>query len=85
MAKYLRNKNDGTIYPWHALLAQHESVEEVSEEEAFPERFIDKKLVAKVKRRRKKAKAPSLETKKIPEPPVDPTEVDIEFTKRTTV
>lgn len=36
--RYLRNIKDGTIYEWHPILAEHPLCEEVSEEEAFPER-----------------------------------------------
>jgi len=43
MNKYLRNKEDGTIYDWNERLAAHPKCEEVTEEEAYPERFIPKK------------------------------------------
>jgi hypothetical protein len=43
MARYLRNKQDGFIYDYTALLAENSMVEEVTEEEAFPEKFIPKK------------------------------------------
>ena len=39
MTRYLRNKNDGFIYEWHPVLAKNDLCEEVTEEEAFPERF----------------------------------------------
>lgn len=39
MTKYLRNKRDGYIYEWNDILADNPLCEEVSEEEAFPERF----------------------------------------------
>ena len=42
MARYLRNKNDGFIYDYSDLLAENPLVEEVTEEEAFPEKFIPK-------------------------------------------
>jgi hypothetical protein len=42
MARYLRNKRDGFIYDYTELLAENPMVEEVSEEEAFPEKFIPK-------------------------------------------
>lgn len=41
--RYLRNKDDGTIYEWHRILAQNPKCVEVSEEEAFPERFVPAK------------------------------------------
>jgi len=38
--RYLRNKRDGYIYAWNDILADNPLCEEVSEEEAFPERFV---------------------------------------------
>jgi hypothetical protein len=43
MARYLRGKKDGFIYDYTELLAENPLVEEVTEEEAFPERFVPKK------------------------------------------
>lgn len=43
MARYLRNKKDGFIYDWNPILAENILCEEVTEEEAFPEKFIPKK------------------------------------------
>ena len=43
MARYLRGKKDGFIYDYTELLAENPMVEEVTEEEAFPERFVPKK------------------------------------------
>ena len=40
--KYLRPKEKGTIYSWNQYIALNPNVEEVSEEEAFPERHIPK-------------------------------------------
>lgn len=42
MARYLRNKRDGFIYDYTELLAENPMVEEVTEEEAFPEKFVPK-------------------------------------------
>lgn len=39
MTKYLRSKNNGMILEWNAVLARNPSVEEVTEQEAYPERF----------------------------------------------
>jgi hypothetical protein len=66
MTKYLRNKVDGFIYGWHPILAKHPKCEEVTEEEAFPERFAPAAVVEKAKRRVKKL---SLETDDIPAEP----------------
>jgi len=61
--RYLRNKNDGTIYGWNEILAENPLCEEVTEKEAFPEKFIPEK-----QKGRKTGLA--LETKEIPEAPV---------------
>lgn len=39
MTRWLRNRSDGTIYEWDRYIAQNPKVEEVTEEQAFPERF----------------------------------------------
>jgi hypothetical protein len=51
--KYLRNKKDGFIYEWHPVLAANPLCEEVTEEEAYPERFITD-VVKRAQRRTKK-------------------------------
>jgi len=40
---FLRHKLTGYIHGWTAILAKNPIVEEVSEEVAFPERFLTKK------------------------------------------
>jgi hypothetical protein len=64
--RYLRNKKDGFIYDWHPVLANNPLCEEVTEEEAYPERFATA-VVEKAKRRAKKL---DLTTDDIPEQPV---------------
>lgn len=61
--KYLRGKTDGFIYDWNPIMAENPLVEEVTEEQAYPERFKPKKQAA----RKPKLK---LDTEEIPEPPV---------------
>ena len=39
----LKNIKDGEIYGWHPILAENPLTVEVTEEEAFPEKFIPKK------------------------------------------
>lgn len=41
MARWLRRKSDGVIYGWHEVLSKQSELEEVSEEEAWPERYAD--------------------------------------------
>ena len=64
--QYLRNKNDGFIYEWNEILAKNALCEEVTEEEAYPERFMTP-AVEKAKRRMKRLE---LSTDDIPEEPV---------------
>tara|TARA_R100000781_G_scaffold12252_2_gene10922 strand:+ start:295 stop:672 length:378 start_codon:yes stop_codon:yes gene_type:complete len=45
--RWLRHKKDGTIYGWTKILASNPAVEEVTEEVAFPEKFIPKKQKAR--------------------------------------
>jgi len=37
--RYLRSKNNGMIFEWNERLAAHPDVIEVTEQEAYPERF----------------------------------------------
>ena len=41
--RWLRNIKDGEIYGWHEILAENPLTEEVTEEQAFREKFIKKK------------------------------------------
>ena len=59
--RWLRNIKDGEIYGWNEILAENPLTEEVTEEEAFPEKHMPKKQ----KGRPKKV---NLETKNIPDP-----------------
>lgn len=80
MNKYLRNRNDGFIYPWNEILAANPLCEEVTEEQAFPEKFEPKAA----KGRKPKV---SLTTDEIPEPPQDDLLADLndELTRKTKV
>ena len=70
MRRYLKNIKDGTIYAWDQYLANNPLCEEVSEEEAFPERFVKKEVVEKVKKTQKKKKQKlDLKTEEVPEEP----------------
>ena len=77
MARYLRSKNDGFIYDWNPILAENPLCEEVTEEEAFPEKFIPKK-----QRGRKSDLDLATPDEQIPEPPpVTNEEVNLEASK----
>ena len=73
--RYLRNKKDGFIYEWHPILAANPMCEEVTEQQAYPERFITPEVEAKIeelikpKRTRKARKGLDLSTD-IPDEPV---------------
>lgn len=67
---YLRNKVDGFIYGWNEILAKNPKCEPVTEEEAFPERFLDKKQVKRVQKKQAETKTKlDLSTDDIPEEP----------------
>lgn len=74
--QYIRVKKDGFIYDYNELLAQNPACEVISEEVAYPERFIPAHAAARVaafntpKPTRKKKAALDLSTLDIPEAPV---------------
>ena len=57
----MRNKKDGFIYGWNEILVKNPLCEPVTEEEAFPERFVKPEQVAKVKKTRAKTKTKALD------------------------
>ena len=48
MTRWLRHKTDGTIYEWDKYLDKHPKLEEVSEEVAFPEKFLTPAIKTRV-------------------------------------
>lgn len=61
MTQYLRHKVKGTIYSWNTEIAKNPDVEAITEEEAFPERFVPKT---------QRGRKPKLDvTTEVPEPP----------------
>lgn len=65
---YLRNKKDGFIYEWNEILAKNPLCEPVTEEEAFPERFVNQKQVKRVQKKQKETNTKlDLSTDDIPE------------------
>ena len=73
--QYIRVKKDGFIYDYSERLAVHPECEVISEQEAYPERFITPTVsekieeITKPKRGRKAAKGLDLSTD-IPDEPV---------------
>ena len=56
MVKYLKSRKDGWIFEWDPILAKNPICYEVTEEEAYPERFIPVKQVEEAKKARAKRK-----------------------------
>jgi hypothetical protein len=68
--RYLKNKVDGTIYEWDEVLAKNPKCVEVSEQEAYPERFVQPAMTEAVEKVRKRTKKPlDLTTEEVPEAP----------------
>ena len=72
--RWLRNKKDGEIYGWNEILAENPLTEEVTEEQAFPEKFMSKEQ----KSRKPKV---NLKTKNIPTKKVSKVELEEEATR----
>ena len=69
--RWLQHKTDGTIYEWDPILDKNPKVEEVTEEEAFPERFVPKQAIERIEKKRGRPRKPlDLGTDDIPEEPV---------------
>ena len=60
--QYIRVKSDGFIFDYNPILAANPECEVVSEEEAYPERFVPPATLAR-------RSALDLSTADIPEPP----------------
>ena len=63
--KWLRHKQDGTIYPWNAILARDSLCEEITEAEAFPDRApkVEQAAPAPAKPSKKAANKKAVEPK----------------------
>lgn len=71
--RYLRDKS-GFIYEWNEILAANKDCEEVTEQEAFPEKFVPEKQ----KGRKSKVELGDTE---VPEAPTIPAELAAEASK----
>ena len=69
--RYLKSRKDGWIFEWDPILDKNPDLFEVTEEEAYPERFIPTAAIEAVaaKRTRKKREPVDLFTADIPEEP----------------
>lgn len=82
MKLWLKHIEDGMLYDWHPILAKHPKLVEVTDEEAFPEKYAPPHIVAKMES--KDAALVDLFTDIIPEePPVTNQELNAEVTVRT--
>jgi hypothetical protein len=72
--RWLRNIVDGTIYGWNEILDENPRTEEVTEEQAFPEKFMTKD---------QKSREPkvNLKTKEVIKPDNTPIELAEEVTR----
>lgn len=72
---YIRVKKDGFLYDYNEILAKNPACEVITEQEAFPERFIPEHVADRVetpenpKRATKRKAALDLTTADIPEAP----------------
>ena len=74
--RYLRDRN-GFVYEWNEILAENPLCEEITEEEAFPEKYIPKK-----QKGRKSGLKLETPTEEIPvEPPYENAELNAEASK----
>jgi len=48
MTRWLKNRSNGVIYEWDPILANNPKCEEVSEEIAFPEKFLTPAIKSRV-------------------------------------
>lgn len=70
---YIRVKKDGFLYDYNEILAKHPGCEVITEQEAFPERFVPAHVADRVgtpenpKRATKRKAALDLSTADIPE------------------
>jgi len=70
VTRYLKSRKDGWIFEWDPILAKNPLCYEVTEQEAFPERFIPVQQVEEVKKTKAKRKTKlDLDTIDIPEEP----------------
>ena len=69
--RYLKSRKDGWIFEWDSILARNPHLYEVTEQEAYPERFIPTEAIEAVaaKRGRKKREPVDLFTADVPEEP----------------
>lgn len=70
--RWLRHTDDGFIYGWTEDLAKHPKLREVSDEEAFPEKYIPTETTARITKGR--AKPVKVEAPVLPEKPLMSTE-----------
>jgi hypothetical protein len=86
MPRWLKHIEDGYIFDWNEILANHPKLREVSDEELFPEKYAAPQVIAKMEEiKAKHGKPLDLFTDIIPEEPVlvGNEELNAEVTTRT--
>lgn len=86
MKIWLKHKEDGMLYDWHPYLAKHPKLEEITDEQAFPEKYAAPAVIAKVEEiKAKHVETLDLFTDMIPDEVAPPTndELNDELTVRT--
>jgi hypothetical protein len=70
--RYLKSRKDGWIFEWDPILDKNPQLYEVTEQEAFPERFIPVAAVEAVAARRGRPRRQGLDlsTETVPDEPV---------------
>jgi hypothetical protein len=66
--RWLKHTDDGYIFGWTEDLSKHPKLREVTEEEAFPEKFVPAPLAKKAATRKKKLDVSTDDIPQEPEP-----------------
>lgn len=72
MTRYLKSRKDGWIFEWDEILAKNPACYEVTEQEAYPERFIPQEMVQLATAKRRGRKPIDLSSPEKETPPTPP-------------
>jgi hypothetical protein len=78
-AQWIRSRVNGMVFPYNEVLAENPVCEVISEEEAFPEKFMP--AHARKRKRGPQQLTLDLTTEDIPEPPGVPEEVRVQASR----
>lgn len=82
--RYLKHKVNGTVFEWNERLGAHRSLEEVTEEQAYPERFAKAEVIEQAPSKKRGRKPLSLSNDTPEEVPPNP-ELEASATRRLKV